>query len=338
MDALRGFAIVLVVFYHGVGIPGWYFGMDAPGWMTWASLFLAPIRMPLLLALSGMLLGHSLAKPASVYYAGKVRTLVWPLAVWVVIEGLTTEWLTDGHGYSLLDPEAWFDTTHLWFLAYLAVYFFLARPLRRVPPWILALAAWTGSGIAALWAEHSLAMSVLSDLGHYGGFFFLGASLVGWQDRLDRWMGTPLLGVLAVLALGYGVLHATWQGDTGFATASVPFSVAGILVACRLARTLPEGSLPQVRFIGRYSIVFYLPHVFVQLLVGRLAVLAGFEGPAWILVVTGVLAALLTGWVLAAFKTNPLVGVLFEFPRRPPSVGRPAHVGLEATGAHAVPE
>lgn len=68
MDALRGGAVLLVVFWHAFAMPY----DNAPTAIAWVMNFLAVYRVPLLLLLSGLLLDRSLRyadgmpKPAGV--------------------------------------------------------------------------------------------------------------------------------------------------------------------------------------------------------------------------------------------------------------------------------
>ncbi len=74
----RGTAIVLIVFLHSVTLLG-RLPLDPPAWATGIAAFFAPMRMPVLIFLSGMLLPNSLLKGSVPYMDGKLRKLAWPL-------------------------------------------------------------------------------------------------------------------------------------------------------------------------------------------------------------------------------------------------------------------
>ena len=152
MDLLRGLAIVLVILFHAIGIPWWYHGIDVPEWMYVVASSFGPFRMPMLVMLSGMLLGRALAKPPARYLSGKARTLLWPFAVWAVLEIFTVSWLTNDVSSSIVSPMDWLEGgTHLWFLLFLAAYYLIALVARPVPAWFMAIALWQ---ISVLVPEH----------------------------------------------------------------------------------------------------------------------------------------------------------------------------------------
>lgn len=71
MDAFRGAAILLVILQHSTGIPRTRGVSLKIGIIESLTGVLAPYRMPLLLLLSGLLLGPSLNKPLGTYFSGK---------------------------------------------------------------------------------------------------------------------------------------------------------------------------------------------------------------------------------------------------------------------------
>ncbi|HSV40260.1 MAG TPA: acyltransferase family protein, partial [Nocardioidaceae bacterium] len=84
MDSLRGLAIVLVVVFHAdlevAGATGSQLGVVHD-----VCELLGPVRMPLLMFLSGMLLTRSLAKGPRTYVVGKLEQIAWPYVVWSLL-------------------------------------------------------------------------------------------------------------------------------------------------------------------------------------------------------------------------------------------------------------
>lgn len=307
MDTLRGLAILLVVAFHATGMPTWNYGIEMPKVLVWFNDFAAPFRMPALLVLSGMLLPRALTKPPAAYVSGKLRTLVWPFMIWAVIEGLASDWLTNGAGYALWVPHEWIGMTHLWFIGYLGVYFFAAPIVRWVPSWAVILACWALSLVVAGWSP---------DIFYYAGFFFAGHAAIEHRALLDRWL-TPAVGsLLGILGVAVGLMSL---GDRDSVTGAlfVPFILGGIHVAIRAAQRLPAGALRWMQFMGRHSVVFYLVHVPVLYAVCRLTVPSGVLVSPWLLFGLQVAAALLVGWGLVVLRREPVVGLLFEGPRAP---------------------
>lgn len=191
MDGLRGLAVVAVVLLHAELTAG-----PLP-WLAEVNHELAPYRMPLLVALSGVLLGRSLAKGAHRHLAGKVRGIAWPYLLWATADVLHV--LADAHAAGRPAPWDWLlklfydPQTYLWFLAYLFCYHVLATPL---PPWLRTLA-----GPVLVLAADGLDYPELHRFVELAGWFLIG-------DALAREVGprvpAPIAG--AVGRLRWGVL------------------------------------------------------------------------------------------------------------------------------------
>lgn len=304
MDVLRGGAIVLVVAFHAVGIPWWYYDIPVPEWAFAVMDFFGPFRMPALVLLSGMLLGRALAKPPRRYLAGKARTLIWPFVVWAALEALTVSWLTNGLGVSVLQPALWLSGgTHLWFLLFLTGYYLIALVVRRVPAGVVTVVMWGAALAASGEAQRFL---------YLAGFFFAGHAIFIHQELLRR-ISTPP--VITVLAVGGGMLGvAATRQDVLLRPEFVPLSLAGIVAAMALAQRIRHGRLAWLRAVGRDSIVYYLPHLPVELLVVKLLLALDLDVPVWLLIALAGTAGLLAGGLLARYRHTPAVRWLFEWP------------------------
>lgn len=132
MDTLRGAAVVGVIVMHAelevVGTTGG----TLPA-VHAVNEWLGPVRMPLLVILSGLLVPRSLARGARSHLRGKVVHILWPYLVWALLD--TTHVLVDAAvqgrplpwqllGQLFHDPH-----TYLWFLAYLFVFHVAVTPL-----------------------------------------------------------------------------------------------------------------------------------------------------------------------------------------------------------------
>ena len=155
MDRLRGAAILAVLALHAeleaVGASG-----DQLPLVHAVNAVLGPVRMPLLVLLSGMLLAPALTKPAGRYVRGKLATLLWPYLVWSAIDLAQLQWRLLAQGQSVdaawVLRVLWDPVTYLWFLAYLLVFYLVAlplpAPLRTVlAPTALALATYLPEGL-----------------------------------------------------------------------------------------------------------------------------------------------------------------------------------------------
>lgn len=148
MDRLRGAAILAVLVLHAELVASAATGRALPVVHTFNQL-LGPVRMPLLVALSGLLLAPALAKPWRQFLDGKVRRLLWPYLVWSAIDlaMLQARLLAEGESlhWSWVVRVLYDPVTYLWFLAHLFVYYAAAvvmpAPVRSVAgPGLLAAA------------------------------------------------------------------------------------------------------------------------------------------------------------------------------------------------------
>lgn len=144
MDTLRGAAVVAVVVLH-VQLTTSAVTGDPLAPLARLDERLADVRMPLLMVLSGVLLSRSLAKGLARHVSGKARAILWPYAVWMVVD--LTHVFVDAAvaarpvpwqlaGEALYDPPG-----YLWFLAWLFAFHVLAGLL---PERVRTVAAFAG--------------------------------------------------------------------------------------------------------------------------------------------------------------------------------------------------
>lgn len=316
MDALRGMAIILVIFDHAIRFTGQYAGTVpvAPGFL---SDVVTPLRMPAMVFLSGMLLSASIAKGRAAYMEGKFRNILYPYLLWSAVYVtlfIAAQPVTGGdhdvseYGRILYDPPG-----HLWFLYYLFFYYALMLALHRVPRLPLAAAA--------------LLLSVLSaDIPMMPRFWFLFAFFALGDlaaRRSDLWLGLlKRRGWVAAAALAAAglVIGAVEGVDLRYQLASVPSVVGGIvlliLVAEHLCRTRASAAL---RFIGRNSLPFYILHwlmiALAAVLLRRLLADVPEEAGSWVMLAlcfaVGLAGSLLAVWTVGAFRLS----WLFSLPK-----------------------
>lgn len=308
MDVLRGSAILLVVLSHASAVLGGV--VRAPAWVETVDLFFAPYRMPALMVLSGMLLPRAFAKPLPAYYLGKARTLLWPYVVWVLVLAAV-----GGAPGPLLDPRTWYATSYLWFVFYLLVYFTVAPLLRRAPSWVVAAVA---VGLVVVSAPLGAAADGRTKtLLYLGAFFVLGYLLTRLPAVLDVVTSRRWRPVAAVLALVPGVA-AVWTGRFEHEGLWALLSCVGVLGATALTTAVLGERTRGIETLGRNSVVLYVTHFPLFLVVAALLERAGvgaLPGPAAVLVVLGGWAlAVAVGVVFVRARRHPAVGWLFEWP------------------------
>ncbi|RQX32106.1 pyridoxal-5'-phosphate-dependent protein subunit beta, partial [Micromonospora chalcea] len=157
-DVAKGACIVLVVLWHVVVKDylriDWRAGLPVPG--AWGLLGeqLLPLRMPLFFAISGIFAANAVARPWRVSGRPRIARNLYLYAIWLLIHtallalapGFPTDRATDP---GELLAQLTVTPSNLWYLYALALYFVLAKALRRVHPAVLLTAAGALSAVAA---------------------------------------------------------------------------------------------------------------------------------------------------------------------------------------------
>lgn len=257
MDVLRGLAIILVILFHCVGLAGFY--ADHPfNRLETVGVIITPLRMPIIFILSGLLVTRSLAKGPWTYLSGKVRRVLYPYLLWAVIMFWIAAHWYENFGFHP-EPDFWLifirPGDHLWFLAYLFIYYVLALATRRIPPLVVVFAlimagAFVSTGEGPRFFSNAAA-------------FFIGVALGPHLPTLAafirrRWTSIFLLGAAIALSaagtLGIARLSiAVWQ---------MPLYVAGFLGAAGCVAIFASARwCAFLRYIGRRTIRLYVLHV-----------------------------------------------------------------------------
>ncbi|MCR2808914.1 MULTISPECIES: acyltransferase [unclassified Microbacterium] len=317
MDVLRGTSIVLVVFNHAI-----LFASSVPTGspeIAWAlNQVFAPIRMPLMVFLSGLLVAPSLARGWKVYLGGKARRVLYPYLVWSAIAlVLLYLWgIRDGlvGGATPAPVTAWeplrvlYDPLeHLWFLYDLFLFYVIALAITRISPLWIAAAALVA---AALVPEFSVRRFLFLLV-----FFLLGVWMSQHPGTLNRvlsrrwvlWVCAAVsVGTVAAVVVGIGLRYTA---------ISAPFAAAGIGLAILAARRIGSaGVLRPLRFVGRDSLVFYIVHWWPT----SLGVAIGAAtGNGWVALLAGTVVGLLVSTAVAwLIRVWPPLNWLFSAPQR----------------------
>lgn len=312
MDTLRGTAIILVIMWHAAAILR-LFDVPAPHWLLLLNETMAPYRMPTLMFLSGMLLNRSLAKPLPVYLTGKLRHIAWPWFLWSLLNLVIMQ--PAGGPFAF----ATWAFSYLWFLAYIMVYYLIAPLVQRIPAPLVALAFGLFSFVVAE-DENRRKFCFLAI------FFFLGRWASENRDWLMRTAASPKVWYLAPVALGFGAASA-WFGPWRYQSILVLFSLAGILVAIKCAIRFNGPRSEPLQFVGRNSLIYYVTHFPVIVLVVRAADAMGLDSR--VIIPTGLVMALAVGTVAARLSATTPLRWLFEIP--PPAARTRPQPPVEVT-------
>lgn len=320
MDLLRGNAILLMLLWHATSVPSTWFDQSVPRWLFLVNEAVTPLRMPVLMFLSGMLLAYSMRKPFGVFLEGKLKRLLWPFLIFVTLHNLTMVPMENWG-----NPLQWMQAAHLWYIFNLLIYY-LAAPIATRIPW------WIGMPILIAVTAYSLTTDqvVIRRFLYYAVFFYAGHFLRPHMERILQ-ARTPWIIAGVVVSVGYTALSLYLSRDGGQFFRSdvrvlVPVFVmmmTAIYLGARIQRRWPAARpVTALNWLGRNSIYFYLSHLALLIAFYKLCDLAGIGVRAW-QIPFAFLWALVAGYVLTRLSKTPPVRWLFE----PPELGRGNRAG-----------
>lgn len=310
MDALRGLAVSLVILFHACQ----YAQTSGFGEVIQvANQLVAPLRMPLMVFLSGLLVPRSLAKGAGPFLLGKVRGILHPYAVWTMI--LIALW-TGPLGimpftWRRVIESLWEPFDHLWFLLYLFWYYVLALITRPVRPALVAGATFAAAVVLTALTGETKQFAFLAT------FFLLGVDVAKYPSQWSDLLSRRVVHLLVVSAVGLLVSLPFWRPTTDWYAPQLMPAVSLVLVALWQWMT-SRAHVPRFRVleaVGRDSIVYYVVHQPVLVVVRQLV--QPFD-LGWLPVVTlGLIAAVGTSALLAHLRhRSRAVAFLFAWPSR----------------------
>lgn len=258
MDFVRGICILLVILVHSSAViprPE----IQLSDWIRQFNDFFWPYRMQILMFLSGMLLSRSLDKPVDKYVWGKLALIFWPYVIWTLVillaEGRFT--LLNLAKIPIVSP------TLLWYLWFIFAYYILALVVHRlrlplIPVILVSL----------------IASAFLPDIARMFRFaflfaFFLMGHLVVSQNLVKKvpWQ----LGLAGfVVAVAGGIASAMGNRinyDPVYAICPIGLIVFILSVSSHYRSTTVTAF---VEWIGRNSIVFYVAHFPVQIVLAMI--------------------------------------------------------------------
>ncbi|MCX5493673.1 acyltransferase family protein [Kaistia dalseonensis] len=297
VDYAKGFCIIMVVMMHStLGVEK---AAGAEGWMTYVVAFAKPFRMPDFFMISGLFLAQVIDRDWRSYADRKIVHFAYFYILWLIIQfafkapGMIAE---DGaieafrqFALAFVDP---FGT--LWFIYLLPIFFAVTKLLRRVPWWIVWLAA-AALEIAPIETGWVVPDEFASRFVYfYSGYVFaphifrLAASVIA-----RPWVAAAGLVLWAIVEY-----LAVFGGYSELPFASLALGLAGAGAVVSFSALLSKAhAMRALRYCGQNSIVIYLAF-FLPMAVTRT-----------ILLRTGIIADL--GWVslivTAVAATTPIL-------------------------------
>ncbi|MFT4054644.1 MAG: acyltransferase [Novosphingobium sp.] len=250
IDVCKGAMILLVILLHATS---WFKaqGGDVPAIATGATGFFAPIRMPTLIFLSGLLANRGLRKGPARFLLHRLRILIWPFLVWTAIWALAT-----GKTKALLLPETYLGGWYLWFLLFIALFSMVIALI----PSRFHLAAAVYSYVGSLICEDGTKYG--ERLLFFLAIFLLGAVLGRDRGRLPTWLSdrAAMLALIpAVIAIcAFSALERTIRYSPHDALPILVTLAGTLFAAMHVVKVHP---LPLLQAIGRESLTVYLTHM-----------------------------------------------------------------------------
>ncbi|ROR80762.1 Uncharacterized membrane protein YcfT [Plantibacter flavus] len=261
VDAGKGLAISLVAMYHSAS---WLIGtgFEIEGWRA-VNEALSSLRMPLFFMLAGLFAGKWLTASWSSLWRSKLSLFVWVFLVWEVIGSVVFLLGTSVQGQAiaipatirelLLSPFA--PRFELWFIWALAIFFVVAKLIRRVD-WRVQLV------LAGLCSAAALSGWETANIGWSGSikyffFFLVGLYLKDAVFRLSRTKVGPSLVSLMIAWVGVSAVVAVyglrWVPGLYFVNC-----VLGVVTGVTVSRWLAR--IPRLVAIGSNTLPVYLTH------------------------------------------------------------------------------
>jgi Acyltransferase family len=254
IDVLRGEATLLVIGFHATGLMR-YSDAPAPTSLVALNDLAEPYWMPTLSFVSGMLADQSMDRQPGDYYAGKVRTILYPFALWTAVHGVVFRVpRTRGSVLRLASGG-----TYLFFLPFLFAFNGGSYPLRRVDPVLLA-----GGALAATAVLPSRLPKVPSRfterLPYLFAMFTLGR-LAGRHPQTWRRLQARVPTALSATTT-FAVALAAQRGKRVSYRWEWAWAPAAAMVAFSRGAQVIEGRIPgrALGFVGRNSVIYYTMH------------------------------------------------------------------------------
>lgn len=329
IDITRGLSIVFVIMYHLHGgteylnlietVPGYHYFSSV---VDFLNKTLSPIRMELLMLLSGMLVSKGMEKGLDRYYTGKVKSILYPYLIWslVMLVLMSARGLVSGEK-GAHDVIVYFFKIIIgvpsvtWFLYWVFVFFMIQPRLRNLSPMVVLPAVLLLSFVVSKveYVTDDLVRGVaFSAVIYCYAFFWLGDYIIRNGIDLGQLVKNRMVVVLSaisVAALSF-LMNTTELSNTSVVL--FPMALLSFAMVALLAQQLEKVKVGQLfAFIGMNSIFFYLMHVPLLMIVKRAVPVLNFSDVATAIAIWVV--AITVPFITVKLRKLKLVRLLFEF-------------------------
>lgn len=317
MDAMRGMSILLVINTHAIdSVVAKYSDVSQlfQLLMNITSLF-SPLRMPIMVFLSGLLFFGSASKGYQKFFSGKIKNIIYPFFVWTFIMYLVYQgrylYLGESSSFNLLKSLTIEPFHYLWFLYYLFIFYTLTYFLSKGNLLFCMLACIVSYFIFTGY-ERFTSLFLFFLIGAY-----IGRDIIKFSFEIKKASLSFLFLCLMVSSLFFMILHYNKSGSY-----SVYYALSALFIIPVIIRLFLsiEGSLISrcLEYFGVGSIVFYLSHVPILMTLPVIFV-KYYSGSASIIYVLCMFLTLVSGaFLLYAKNKYKLPSLLFS----PPSLSR----------------
>ena len=316
IDSLRGAAIILVIHLHVVHnvyqiVP------NANNFLENFTDIVAPLRMPLLMFLSGLFVSYSISKGFSSFFKGKFQNILYPYLIWTLITFyqiyLVNELSGDVFDKSLLETFI-SPMAHMWFLYNLFIYFIIIYFLNKVSyilPLVLSLI------IYIVLFSNDITNFQLNRFISLFFFFSLGSYLGQDINRLTKNISN--INIIVLIALSMLGMLSTLENLLLYNGSSytLHYSISCLLlmpITFRLFISL--GNIKFLEYIGKNSLVIYLVHLPIANILLFVFKSGLTDNYIILYVIMMVLTILLSLLILHLSNHLKLFSALFTLPRR----------------------
>jgi uncharacterized membrane protein YcfT len=307
VDYAKGFCIIMVVMMHST------LGVEAQagheGFMHYLVAFAKPFRMPDFFLISGLFLSRVIDRDWRTYLDRKVVHFVYFYILWTAIQfavkaphfAAELGWagVLKEYALSFIDPFG-----ILWFIYLLAVFAFLAKALRKVPPALILL---VGAGLEIAHAAFKTGdvltgWTLIDEFAARFVYFYIGYLFARYIFALAAFVqARPALAGLGLAAWALLDGYTVFAGYSELPFVSLGLGLVGACAVVTVAALLAMVSwLEPLRFCGRNSIViylaFFLPMAATRTLLLRTDVIHDIGVISLLVTVAGVLGSLAIWW------------------------------------------